>query len=1438
MHHIVTDGWSGGVLMTDLAELYRSEITGTAPDLPELPIQYADFAAWQREQDSSGQLDYWRRQLDGVSPVELPTDRPRPPVHTDNGAVLEFRVGKSTVEKLKAHAQQNNSTLFMALVAACQVLLHRWSGQDDIAVGTVTSGRERAELERLVGFFVNTLVLRNKVAGTFASFLTDVRETVLEAFAHQDVPFEHVVDAVQPDRDTSRTPLFQVMVALQNTPSSSAELPGLVAEDVDLPVVTASFDVTIEFREDADLQGVITYNTDLFDEATVQRLAGHLGALLRTVADDPEQSLASLPMLTETEQLQLRHWNDTSRDVAPATFAELVEAQVARTPDAPALLSAEGPISYAELNSRANRLARRLVAQGAGPERIVAVMLPRSVEIIVAELAVAKTGAAFLPVDPAYPRARIDFMLADADPVIVLDHVTDEPGDDSNLTVDRRLEHPAYVIYTSGSTGQPKGVVVTHAGLASFSAAECAHFDVRPGDRVLEFSSPSFDASVLELCMSLPVGASLVVPPPGPLLGEHLAEVLASHKVTHALIPPAALATVPAVSLPDFRCLIVGGDACSAELVDQWAPSRRMINAYGPTESTVVTSWSSPLVPGGTPPIGRPIWNTSVHVLDGHLRPVPVGVPGELYVSGQGLARGYLNRPGLTAERFVAGPAGSRMYRTGDVVRWTADGQLEFLGRADEQVKIRGFRIELGEVESALRAHPAITDAVAVVHSSDGRRRLVAYTVPVVPPDIRDFLGDRLPEYLVPAGFTAMAALPMSPNGKVDRRGLPEPDFGDETGYVAPEGPIETALASIWADVLGVPRVGTRDSFFKLGGDSILSIQVVAKARKAGLRVATKDVFLHQTIAAMAPLVSIDEGHDDRAPVVGPVPLTPIQRWFFTEREGAPHHFNQSHLVELRPDVSERALEQALGALLVHHDALRMRFDHDGEWTGEWTQHNAPVSPVDVLQVARGVEDMEQVADSVHASFNLANGPLIKAVLFDGPLLFIVAHHLVVDGVSWRILLDDLETAYGQALRGEEIDLGPKTTSFRDWSMRLTRFTQDGGFDHELAHWSECRIHHSPTLQAQTAAPTSCTENSDDHTICIQDAGRGAIGDPDSDGEDICVQHADSAPCILHSDDHTICVHDAGSENAEVLNSDGKGIRVQDAGHPESCALHSDDDSICVQDGGSEDAGGPNSDGEGIRVQSTGDSVSCTLHSDDPGICVQNGGCGGVGGLDSDDEGICVQSADGSVSCILNSEDTDALLRGAPAKYRTGINDVLLAACAWTLARWSGAEKVSIDLEGHGREELFDDVDLSRTVGWFTSMYPVTLDVPDGSWRDIVKSVRRQLRTVPGNGLGYGALRYLTDRLPAGPRPQVSFNYLGQFESGHAESLLYRDVRTSIGREQDPSAQQEHAIDVVGEIGDGQLAFTWYCNGIDTSTMELLIGRFAEALRAIAEDCR
>ncbi|HEX4722802.1 MAG TPA: amino acid adenylation domain-containing protein [Pseudonocardiaceae bacterium] len=1318
-HHIITDGWSMGVLGDELATAYAALRDDKTPDLPELAVQYADFAAWQRQDRGiERQLDYWRTHLTGVAPVALPTDRPRPTVRTTNGAVCEFDVPAEVTAGLRRLASLHDCTLFVPLVAACQVLLHRWSGQDDITVGTATSGR-RPELASLVGFFVNTVALRGRIdpARPFDEFLDNARNMVLDGFAHQDVPFDRVVDELKPVRDTSRAPLFDTMVVLQNTPGGAAGLPDLVVEELSLPTVTANYDLTFEFHEaDGVLYGALTYNTDLFDPPTVDRLTDHLGVLLAGITADPGRPVQNLPLLTLTERRELALWNDTARPLSSSTLIELFEARVAETPSAIAMESPDGTLTYAEFNARVNRLAHLLADNGIGPEQVVALVLPRSVVNTVAQLAVFKAGAAYLPIDPAYPAERIRLMLDDARPAIVLsttEHSTHIPGlflalDTTGLDCQPTMNpagrvvpaHPAYLMYTSGSTGTPKGVVVTHAGLVNIAAAGVADYDIRPGDRVMQCASPSFDPSVQELGMALLAGATLVMPPVGPVLGDDLLTFLREHRITYFTVPPVALATVPApIDLPDLRTVVVGGDQCPAALVDRWAPSCRMINAYGPTEATVAVTWSRPLVPDeGAPPIGGPIDNTRVYVLDKALRPVPVGVRGELYVTGVGLARGYHNRAGLTADRFTAdpfGPVGSRMYRTGDVVRWRPDGQLDFVGRADDQIKIRGIRIEPGEVAAALRRHDAVTDAVVVAHEDPpGVTRLVAYVVGETV-DLREFLGRSLPEHLIPAAFVFLDALPVRPSGKLDRAALPAPEFGAaRPDHVAPSTPTETTLATVWAEVLGLPKVGVHDNFFELGGDSILSIQVVSRARQHGLRLKSKDLFLHQTIAALAGHVTMsDDAVPTEAPVVGAVPLTPIQHWFFDTHTARPQHFNQCVLVEVPSDVDEPALGTALAALLAHHDALRMRFTPSADG---WQQYNPPVEPAEMLHRhdSGDLADVERVADKLHTGFDLATGPLFQAALFggDGPTryLFLVAHHLVFDGVSWRIVLADLATAYQQVTAGQPVDLGPRTTSFHDWSIRLAEHTANGGFADELDHWRQVDT---------TALPV----------------------------------------------DHS-------------------------------------------------------------------------------------------GGSSAPKSGVLVH---------IDADDTSALLRAAPAAYRVRINDVLLTALACAVTRWTGERTVSVDLEGHGREELFDDVDVSRTVGWFTTVYPVTLELPAGTrWRQTIQAVRRQLRAVPNNGIGFGALRCLARQVPDTSAP-IAFNYLGQWDGAAGgtdgtDGGLFRAVHSSIGQEHDPDTPDTYLLEVVGGVQDGQLTFSWFYHPDrhDEATIRTVADDFATALRTIAADCR
>ncbi|MEV7467346.1 amino acid adenylation domain-containing protein [Streptomyces kronopolitis] len=913
LHHIAGDGWSLTPLADDLARAYAARRDGRPPQWAELPVQYADYALWQRallgdeddpDSPAARQLAYWKDALAGLpEEIELPADFARPAVAGHEGAahttVIEPGLHRSLAELARAHGV----SLFMVVQAALAALLTRMGAGEDIPLGSPVAGRTDEALDDLVGFFTNTLVLRTDTSGdpAFAELLRRVRETDLAAYEMQDLPFERLVEVCNPVRSLARQPLFQVMLAFQNTADARLALPGLSAQAEPVGSATAKFDLAFQLTErsgsaEGEYGGidlVVEYSTQLFRPETVQQLTVRFSRVLQSVAAAPKTPLSGIEVLGAEERRRVvTEWNDATVDVPPLTAGQIFEGHAARQPDHEAVVFRDESLSYGELNARANRLARLLTGHGAGPGRLVGLMLPRSVDMIVAILAVLKSGAAYLPLDPDYPADRLAYMVGDAVPVCVLaargtagllegsDAQVIELGDgtepgaeaaahpDTNLTDADRTRpltrrDAAYVIYTSGSTGRPKGVVIEHAGVAALAADHVRRFSLGPYSRVLQFASPSFDAASAELAMALLSGGTLVLATPesrGP--GEPLAELIVRHGVNLAILPPVVLAAFPEEStLPGGLTLITAGEALPAEVAARWSAGRALHNCYGPTESTVCATASDPLTGEGRPPIGRPLHNTRAYVLDARLQPVAPGVTGELYLAGAQLARGYLGRPGLTAERFTAdpfGPAGARMYRTGDLARWTPDGRLDYVGRVDDQVKLRGFRIELGEVESALAAHPGVARAVAAVREDrPGDRRLAAYVVPGDAPVpaavLREHLSGLLPDYMVPGAFVELEALPLTPNGKVDRKALPA---------LAPAGPAdhgrdprtahETLLCQVFAEVLGLPRVGAEADFFALGGDSIRSVQVVGRARKAGLGLALSDVFRHKTVEALA----------------------------------------------------------------------------------------------------------------------------------------------------------------------------------------------------------------------------------------------------------------------------------------------------------------------------------------------------------------------------------------------------------------------------------------------------------------------------------------------------------------------------------------------------------------------------------------------------------
>ncbi|HLM54816.1 MAG TPA: amino acid adenylation domain-containing protein [Pyrinomonadaceae bacterium] len=872
MHHIVSDGWSMGVLVRELSTLYAAFKQGTQPELPELPVQYADYAVWQREyltgEVLEEQLRYWREQLGGELPVlELPADRPRPAVRSYRGAEVPLGVDERVTEGLRALAREGGATLFMVLLAAFDVLLYRYTGRTDVVVGTPVAGRTRAEVEHLIGFFVNTLALRTKLDGrvSFRELLRRVRETTVGAFAHQELPFERVVEELRPERNTSHAPLFQVMLALQNASSEELELTGVGVEELEVETGAAKLDVRLSALEMPDgLSISIRYSTDLFDAERIRLMLEHYRVLLEGVVAAPDARISDLPLLTAGERRRLLiEWNDTAREYPPEKcLHQLCEEQAARTPEAVAVIFERGELTYAELNARANRLARRLRALGVGADTRVGVMLERSTELVVTLLATLKAGGAYVPLDSSYPRERLAFMLEDAAcPVLLtqrrlLDSLpmgrgqvvcVDDPSafvgfGDEDLAPLATPDSLAYVIYTSGSTGKPKGAMNTHGAICNRLLWMQDEYRLTPDDRVLQKTPFSFDVSVWEFFWPLLAGAALVVArPDGHRDSTYLADLVLERQVTTLHFVPSMLQVFleePRVPLcTSLRRVISSGEALPFALQQRFfaRSGAELHNLYGPTEAAVdVTAWECRRDAEGTAvPIGRPIANTRTYVLDEHLNPVPAGVAGELHLGGAGLARGYLNRPGLTAERFIPDPfsaePGARLYKTGDLARHLPAGELEYLGRLDHQVKIRGFRVEPGEIEAVIGEHPSVRECVVTVREEGGDRRLVAYVVGAAGTrpeagELREHLRGRLPEYMVPAGFVMLDALPLSPNGKVDRGALPAPDAAHAAArreYVAPRTPTEAALAAMWAEILRVERVGVTDNFFELGGDSI-----------------------------------------------------------------------------------------------------------------------------------------------------------------------------------------------------------------------------------------------------------------------------------------------------------------------------------------------------------------------------------------------------------------------------------------------------------------------------------------------------------------------------------------------------------------------------------------------------------------------------------------
>ncbi|MSU58572.1 MAG: amino acid adenylation domain-containing protein [Pedosphaera sp.] len=1376
-HHALLDGRSFPIVLNEVFAFYEALLRGEEIN-PPLPRPYRGYIEWLQQLDATKAEKFWRdllKNFRATTPLVVDQKREVATGESRQGD-QEVRLSSVNTGALQKLAAANNLTLNTLVQGAWALLLHRYSGEDDVVFGATRACRRSAVegAENMVGLFINTLPVRAKIdpEEPLLPWLKRLREqwVAMRDFEHTPLVKVQAWSEVPPGMA-----LFDSIVVFENfllNTTLRAQGGAWTNREFRLYEQT-NFPLTLAVYSGDELCLKMEFDRGRFDDATIMRMLGHLKTLLEGMAANPQAKLCDLPLLTSAERHELLvEWNKSHPShPSPPTLHEWFESQAARRPDAIALSCERIHLSYRQLNERANQLAHLLRACGVGPDVIVGICIDRSLEMVIGILGILKAGGAYLPIDLSYPKDRLAFMLEDAQAPVLLTQkklLTDLPAhnakvicldDPHQVALDSqpktnppnqtKPEHLAYVIFTSGSTGKPKGCCITHQNVVRLVHAtdDWYHFNER--DVWTLFHSYAFDFSVWEIWGALLYGGRLVVVPylvsRSP---EAFYELLADEKVTVLNQTPSAFRQLIHAEQNSprelaLRYVIFGGEALEMQSLKPWFDRHgdarpQLINMYGITETTVHVTYR-PLTANDVQAasvIGIPIPDLQIYILDSRRQPVPIGVPGEMFVGGAGLARGYLNRPELTAERFIPNPfsnePGARLYKTGDLARFLPGHDIEYLGRIDHQVKIRGFRIELGEIESVLCQHAAVREAVVLAREDGpGGKRLVAYLTakngakPGVG-ELRDHLKVKVPEYMVPAAFVLLDRLPLTNNGKVDRKALPAPevsrlDAGRE--FVAPRSEAEKTLAEIWKQVLRVERVGIHDNFFELGGDSILTIQIIARARQAGIALTPKQLFKTPMVAELAasakPTVATVS---EQGLVSGSAPLTPIQHWFFEQNLREPNHYNQAFLFSLSERLDGEALPAAVAKLIEHHDALRLRFTKtDSGWRQEFVAPGglAPVERKDLstLPPAEQGSAIERVSAEVQASLDITNGPLLRVAYFDlgadkpGRLL-VVVHHLAVDGVSWRTLMEDLETAYGQLCAGKPVQLPPKTASFKQWSERLVEFAKCETLRNELDFW---------------------------RAVCAGDAPKLPKDFP------------------------------VTSNNTEASTS--------------------------------------------------------------------------------------------TITVALDAEETRALLQKVPAAYNTQINDVLLTALAQSFARWTGGRSLLVDLEGHGREEVGEPLDLSRTVGWFTSVFPVRLDIsergvhaassaesvgaskrPEGRAPiEALKSVKEQLRRMPQRGIGYGALRYLAGdaTLRSQPQPEVVFNYLGQFDQVLFGSKLFSFAPESSGPWHSLRNTRRHWLEINSLVVNGRLELRWTFsrNAHRAETIQRVANEFNAALREIISHC-
>ncbi len=1357
IHHIIADGWSLDIFVKELAIIYSNMVSGGISSLPELEYQYADFSAWQRDwmETSSYQkeITYWKDKLNSVPELlNLPTDFPRPSVQKQIGKKRRIVFNNDLVIKINEYAKAKNLTRNVIFLAAFNILLHKYSRTDDIVIGTPVAGRNQAEIEPIFGLFVNTLVLRNFVSGdqNIKQFLQNVNQTLVEAINNQDIPFEKLIDELNIERSLSHSPLFQVMFVYNNSPVQDIELPNLYIEPEEVDLGTSKFDLNFVItKRNTKYTAILEYDTSLFENSTIERMIKSYIKILNSIVSGEASIINEVDFIDDNEKKLLlsEFVGERHNSKITTSLHEVLENKIHEFSQNIAVELNNSSITFDELNKRSNQLANYLLKEGLQREQIVAVCLERSIDSIICIFAIWKAGAVYLPLDPNYPANRLSYMLEDSNAQILitsseianeLNHEGNsiivlgekqgeiEKEESNNPKLDVCAENVAYMIYTSGSTGKPKGVMVQHQSALNLAYGLNSRIYSKYENEKLKISLNAplpFDASMQEIVMLLFGHTLVIIPEEIRLDGNALLEYIRSKRIDLFDCVPTQLKILIECGLlseSDWtpRILLPGGEPIDNNMWEQLSETEKIdtFNMYGPTECTVDSTICEISNSLSKPSIGKPIDNSVHYVLDEELNICPIGVPGELYIGGECLSRGYYNKPDITAERFIPDPfgnkAGNRIYKTGDLVRFMNDGNIEYLGRLDGQVKLRGFRIELGEIESVLNSYDSIKNSVVLVKEDENNnKKLVGYYISDTDNELsinelKNYIGEKLPDYMVPSIFMKLDKFPLLPNKKINKSAFPLPVFSRdhiESEFENAKTDIEKILQKIWKEILKVDEIGINDNFFELGGDSILGIQVISKASQSGVKISPKNLFQHPTIKGLAsvagkskPIVA------EQGILEGNVALTPIQHWFFEQQFEKKDHWNQSILLEVAEPLDENILRETFNILVKHHDVLRLRFKIN---EGVWTQYYSEVDNNDSVRYmqlkneqANGQENiLELECQKVQESLNINNGPIIKFAYFNlgqeqNDRLLIVAHHLVIDGVSWRIIVEDIQKIYSQIQNGIEPKLPLKTTSYSYWASSLIKNSNSKLFTDDIKFWQNQK---------------------------------------------------------------------------ELLDS----------------------------------------------IDTNNDVENCTN----------------------------LEKTASIISRQFPSEKTEKIIKDVTKNLNTEVKEILISSLIRAYSRISGKRVIPLTMEGHGREDIFDDVDISRTIGWFTSLFPIVFDLGESiSPSESLKNIKQTLRSIPQNGLSYSILKYLNNNINNGDLPHLSeicFNYLGVFSNRKQLNNHIFVASENKGSERNDLNQRPFQIDISCSIVDGELKINWIYNSnkFSDNYMNELSNNFMDELEKIID---